>query len=622
MMFKKDYTHLPVVLEAKDLSVSFRNGKSWQTPVNRVNFKLYEGETLGIVGESGSGKTLTSLSVIGLLSSAARTSGELLFDSQRYGKIDLLKIPIKRWRNIRGSEISMIFQEPMSSLNPVFSCGEQVIEAILRHEKVSVKQARKRTLALFDQVRLPTPSRIFKSYPHEISGGQKQRVMIAMALACKPSVLIADEPTTALDVTVQAKILELLQDLREDLKTSILFITHDLGVVGQMSDQIMVMKKGVVVEQNTVWNIFSNPRQPYTKGLLACRPRLYPKLKHLPVVHDFLEEPGETPEKTKKAKYQSVGEAIIMNAQTDEDLRKEHKLLITQAPILKVVGLKKYFPVKKKWYRKEQEWVRALDEVSFEVYPGETLGLVGESGCGKSTLARCLLRLIAPTAGTISFQDRDITQIKAGKLRPLRKDIQIIFQDPYASLNPRITIGESIVEPMRVHKIFANNAERKDAAIDLLEQVDLSSTHFNRYPHEFSGGQRQRICIARTLALQPKFIICDESVSALDVSIQAQVLNLLNALKKKYKLTYIFISHDLAVVKFLADRIMVMNGGKIEEISFGEDIYAKPKTAYTQTLVSSIPKGDLQDIHKALLRRNRPKKTDGKAGGGNRPQKN
>ncbi len=603
-MFSKEYDNLSVIFEAKNLTISFKDESNGaKQPVHNINFKVHQGETLGIVGESGSGKTLTSLAIIGLLSRSANISGELLFQSKHFGKVDLLKLTPRQWRKLRGDEISMIFQEPMSSLNPVFNCGNQVTEAIFLHEKVSVKEAKRRTLQLFEQVQLPNPSRIFKAYPHELSGGQKQRVMIAMALACKPSILIADEATTALDVTVQAHILKLLQKLRNERNTSIVFITHDLGVVAEVADRIMVMRKGEVIENNTVWDIFSNPRQPYTKGLLACRPRLYPKLSELPVINDFLIPEEHSTVVDVRPKYGSVGEAIIMTAQPEAELRTRYENIIKQEPILKASNIYMKFPIKKGWFKKEHEWINAVNGVSFDVYPGETLGLVGESGCGKSTLARCLLRLQEPTEGTITFEGRDVTKMNANELRALRKNIQVIFQDPYASLNPRISVGETIMEPMRVHKVLANDSERKDKVIELLEQVELSSEHFNRYPHEFSGGQRQRICIARTLALKPKFIICDESVSALDVSIQAQVLNLLNALKKKYNLTYIFISHDLAVVKFISDRIMVMSKGKIEELAFAEDIYSNPQSDYTKNLINAIPKGDPDDIRKAIIKR-------------------
>ncbi len=605
-MHFKEQNDAPVIFEAKDLSVLFGQGASQLSAVDNISFKLHKGETLGIVGESGSGKTLTILSLMGLLPAAGRVSGELWFYSKTYGKVNLLTLTPRQWRELRGGEISMIFQDPMSSLNPVFSCGNQVLETILLHERVSVREAKRRTLELFEQVQLPRPARIFKAYPHEISGGQKQRVMIAMALACKPTILLADEPTTALDVTVQAHVLELLQRLRSERDTSIIFITHDLGVVAEIADRIMVMYKGKIEEQSSVWDIFSNPRQPYTKGLLACRPRLDLKLKQLPVVSDFV-QPSQGQQGlasgNSDAKYNSVGEAIMMNVQPEEEMRARHELLIAQEPILRIENLKVRFPAKKTWFGKVEEYFTAVDDVSVSIYPGETLGLVGESGCGKSTLARCLLRLVEPCGGSIFFEGRDITKIPPNELRQLRKNMQIIFQDPYASLNPRISIGEAIMEPMRVHKVLANNAERKERAIELLEQVELSSEHFHRYPHEFSGGQRQRICIARTLALKPKFIICDESVSALDVSIQAQVLNLLNTLKEKYNFTYVFISHDLAVVKFISDRIMVMNKGKIEEVAFAEDIYAKPQKEYTKKLIAAIPKGDPDDIRKALIKR-------------------
>ncbi|MFN3316205.1 MAG: dipeptide ABC transporter ATP-binding protein, partial [Raineya sp.] len=464
----------------------------------------------------------------------------------------------------------------------------------------SKEEAKKRTIALFDKVKLPDPERIFKAYPHEISGGQKQRVMIAMALSCEPALLIADEPTTALDVTVQAEVLKLIQELRDELGMAVIFITHDLGVIAEISDKIMVMYRGTVVEKNDTWELFYNPVNPYTKGLLACRPRANMKMKTLPVVADFMEV-NEAGEIVEKHKYGSIGEAILMTLESDEDISDRKKELTLQTkPLLEVRNLKKYFPVKTKGIFKSQvvEYKKAVDDITFNVYPGETLGLVGESGCGKTTLGRMLLNLIPATEGEVIFNGVNIHSLKAKELRALRKDMQIIFQDPYSSLNPRLTVGAAIMEPMQIFGIGKNDKERKEKVIDLLETVNLKASHFNHYPHEFSGGQRQRIAIARALAVEPKFVVCDESVSALDVSVQAQVLNLLNELKEKYHFTYIFISHDLSVVRFMADRILVMNKGKIEEIGYSEDIYNSPQQEYTKRLISSVPESDLEEIRK------------------------
>ncbi len=616
------------VLEVHGLSVEFTNDHGITKAVDNISFNIRQGETLGIVGESGSGKSVTSLSLMRLISNPPGeiTDGEVIFHSKKYGAIDLLQISEKQMRSIRGDEISMIFQEPMTSLNPAYTCGDQVMESILLHEGVSMKEAKHRTIDLFKRLFKPRDKdnvredhlapdyetkhierckHIFRSYPHQLSGGEKQRVMIAMALSCKPSILIADEPTTALDVTVQAEILELMTELRHDKDTATVFITHDLGVIAEIADRILVMYQGNIVEQGPVWDIFAKPRHPYTKGLLACRPRLDIKLRTLPVVSDFMQTDakGRIVDST-EVKFQSVGEAIMKNYQSEDELRFRHDGLVKQEPILSIRNLKTYFPETKNWLGKPKTFIQAVDDVSFDVYPGEILGVVGESGCGKTTLSRSILRLVESTAGQIIFDGKDITKLNESQMRRLRRDIQIIFQDPYGSLNPRMNIGEAIMEPMRVHHVLSSDKERKKKVYELLETVGLSGeVHFNRYPHQFSGGQRQRICIARTLALQPKFIICDESVSALDVSVQAQVLNLLNQLKDQYNLTYMFISHDLAVVKFIADRVMVMNKGKIEEVSFAEDVYKNPRTEYTKTLIKAIPKGDLEDIRKAQMRR-------------------
>jgi peptide/nickel transport system ATP-binding protein len=587
-----------VLLEVKNLVTEFRIENETVKAVNDISFTLSRGETIGIVGESGSGKSVTSLSVMRLIPNPPGriTQGEILYHTDQ-GAVDLTKLTEKQMRAFRGNEIAMIFQEPMTSLNPVFTCGEQVMEAILLHQKCSKREAEDRTLQLFKEVQLPRPEAILKSYPHQLSGGQKQRVMIAMAMSCKPSVLIADEPTTALDVTVQATILDLMVKLQREHHMGILFITHDLGVIAELADKVIVMYKGKIVEQGPVLDIFENPKHPYTKGLLACRPPLDKRLKWLPTVADFMttDAGGQLIEQVT-----SVYELRDTLSITPEERALAHKKLYAQAPILEVKNIQTFFPLKKNLFGKPLTYVRAVDDVSFEVFPGETLGLVGESGCGKTTLGRTILRLIEPTAGEIIFEGKNLTALTPKEMREIRKDIQIIFQDPYSSLNPRITIGQAIMEPMQVHGILEDDYARKNRVIELLQRVNMNESHFYRYPHEFSGGQRQRICIARALALKPKFIICDESVSALDVSIQAQVLNLLNELKREFDFTYIFISHDLSVVKFMSDRMVVMNKGKIEEIGDADEIYNNPRSEYTKRLISAIPKGRVEDIRKAI----------------------
>ncbi len=602
----KNLREKEVNLQVNNLRTYFHTEAGVVKAVDDVSFKLRKGETVGIVGESGSGKSVSSISIMRLIQSPPGRieGGEAIFHSPEFGPVDLLKLSEKEMQRIRGNEISMIFQEPMSSLNPVYTCGNQVMEAIMLHQNVSSKVAKQKTIEWFEKVRLPRPEHIFTSYPHEISGGQKQRVMIAMALSCQPSILIADEPTTALDVTVQATVLELLRNLRDEFDTSILFITHDLGVIAELADRVIVMYRGKIVEQGIVFDVFSNPQHPYTKGLLACRPRLDMKMKVLPVVSDFMktDETGTIVEVEQK--YASVGEAILMNFIDEDEVREKQETFMKQPPLLEVKGLKAWFPMKKNLFGKTTEYVKAVDDVNFNVYPGETVGLVGESGCGKTTLGRTILRLIEPTGGEVIYDGRNIREYSPKEMRMLRKDVQMIFQDPYSSLNPRITVGEAIMEPMRIHRVGQNETDRRNKVVELLETVSLRPEHFNRYPHEFSGGQRQRICIARTLALNPKFIICDESVSALDVSVQAQVLNLLNHLKEEFKFTYVFISHDLSVVKFMADRIIVMNKGVIEEMGFAEDIYEKPQKEYTKNLINSIPKADLEEIRKRYFARN------------------
>ena len=575
------------ILELKNLHTEFTTEDGIVQAVKGVSFDLKRGETIGIVGESGSGKSVTSLSIMRLLSKAGRiSSGEILFHPNDNSTVDLAKIPENELRKFRGNDIAMIFQEPMTSLNPVIKCGDQVAEALIIHKNFSKKVAREKTIFLFEKVKLPRPEQLYDSYPHQISGGQKQRVMIAMAMSCDPSILIADEPTTALDVTVQATILELMKQLQQEKNMGMLFITHDLGVIADIADKVVVMYKGRVVENGTVEQIFNNPQHPYTKGLLACRPPLHKRLKKLPTIKDFMNENADG---TFTEISQSVNESLRNLEVSTTEIAAQRKEIYSKNPILKVEQLCTWFPIRKGVFGKVNGHVKAVDEISFDVYPGETLGLVGESGCGKTTLGRSIIRLIEPTSGKVIFKGEDFASLSGGHLRRMRKNIQIIFQDPYSSLNPRMTVGNAIIEPMQVHKMHGSDEARQRKVIELLERVNMNASHYNRYPHEFSGGQRQRICIARALALEPEFIICDESVSALDVSIQAQVLNLLNELKRDFNFTYIFISHDLSVVKFMSDRMIVMNKGKIEEMGDPEEIYYHPKSDYTKRLIAAIP---------------------------------
>ncbi len=580
------------LLEIRDLRINFASDEGEVQAVKGISFDLFRGETLGIVGESGSGKSVTSLSIMRLIPTPPGKieSGSITYYTTDNQPINLLELSEKELQKIRGNDIAMIFQEPMTSLNPVMRCGHQVDEALMLHKKWNRAEAKKETLSLFEKVRLPNPERMYNAYPHELSGGQKQRIMIAMAMSCKPDILIADEPTTALDVTVQKTILELMSDLKTEIDASVLFITHDLGVIAEIADRVLVMYKGEIVEQGTVAEIFKNPQHPYTKGLLACRPPLDFRMKKLPVVADFMEVIKTENEIQIIEKQYSIHDVIDKYKITNEDTQARLDKLFLQEPLLKVENLKTYFPIKTNWFGKTSEYVKAVDDVSFDVFKGETLGLVGESGCGKTTLSRTLLQLTKTTSGHIFYENTDLTTLSNAQMRPLRKDISIIFQDPYSSLNPRMTIGNAIIEPMQVHSLYENNKIRKERVIHLLETVGMEAKHYDRYPHEFSGGQRQRIVIARTLSLDPKFVICDECVSALDVSVQAQVLNLLMELREKLDLTYIFISHDLSVVKLMSDRMMVMNKGKIEEIGIADDIYNNPQTEYTQRLIAAIPK--------------------------------
>ncbi|MCC3156094.1 ABC transporter ATP-binding protein [Hymenobacter sp. 15J16-1T3B] len=659
-----------VLLDVRDLTIDFASQYGLTRAVEGVSFQLRAGETVAIVGESGSGKSVTSLAMLGLIAMppGRLSGGEARFQSEALGReVDLLRLSETELQRVRGNEISFIFQEPMTSLNPVHTCGAQVVEALRLHTTLSKQEAEARTIELFTEAQLPRPEKIFKSYPHEISGGQKQRVMIAMAMACQPAVLIADEPTTALDVTVQARILQLIDDLRRQRNTAVLFITHDLGVVAEIADRILVMYRGKVVEQGKVLDIFTNPQHPYTKGLLACRPKLSLGRKKLPTVADFMQEDASGSfSVTEAAVLQSpaneVAAQTVESPQNSEDIGKlfpvEHSAVprldntfegfenaplletgqlppaassapvnfvpadtsapsfseigaedssATAAPagevLLRVQDLRVHYPVRKGFFGRATEVVRAVDGVSFDVRRGETVGLVGESGCGKTTLGRTLLRLVEPTSGSILFEGDDWAKLSTGELRRRRRDFQMVFQDPYAALNPMLTVGEAILEPMRVHNVGGTKAQQKARVLELLRTVGLKEEHYLRYPHEFSGGQRQRICIARALALQPKCIICDESVSALDVSVQAQVLNLLNDLKRDFGITYLFITHDLSVARFMSDRLLVMNAGQIVEQGNAADIYANPQHEYTKRLLAAIPKDSPEDIRAAVARR-------------------
>jgi len=548
------------LLSVSNLKIGFRQGEAIKTAVEGISFSLNPGESLGIVGESGSGKSITSLAIMGLLPpNAVIQEGEVQLELDKGKPLDLLNASDDKIRSLRGKTISMIFQEPMSALNPLEKCGAQVAEAIKVHKKLSKSELKEQVLKLFERVELPDPERAYDAYPHEISGGQKQRVMIAMAVSCEPKLIIADEPTTALDVTVQGKILTILQKLCSDFNTALIFITHDLGVVSKVSDKLLVMRKGQVIERGSTHDVLHRPKEEYTRALIECRPRLDFSPYRLPI----------------------VGQDKIETApNVKPDLEKE---------LLKVENLNLSFAMKKDWLGKPTAYFKALQDINFHVLQGETLGLVGESGCGKTTLGRSLIKLVPIDSGSIKYQGTELAGMSEKEFKFFRKKIQIVFQDPYGSLNPRFTVGESISEPMIYHKITSGRKEARSRAMDILDKVGLEKAAFSKYPHEFSGGQRQRVCIARALSVNPEFLICDESVSALDVSVQAKVLNLLNDLKEELNLTYIFISHDLSVVKYMSDRVMVMRKGKVVEIQNANELYKNPESDYTKELIQAIP---------------------------------
>ncbi|WP_414587562.1 ABC transporter ATP-binding protein [Scytonema sp. PCC 10023] len=622
------------ILDVRNLQVEYSGDTKIVKAVDGISFELNRGETLGIVGESGSGKSVTSLAIMGLIQNPGRVSGgEIWFRPQENSPpINLAQLPSEQIQVHRGGDIAMIFQEPMSSLNPVYTIGFQITEAILRHQNVSASEARRLAIAGLQEVKLlpsdealrqqyletwkhtsfgsSTPNEqkiaqlvkehkeaILERYPHQLSGGQLQRVMIAMAISCNPLVLIADEPTTALDVTVQATILDLLRELQQRREMAMIFITHDLGLISEIADKVAVMYRGKIVEYNSADQIFANPQHPYTKGLVACRPTLNRRPHKLLTVSDYMNV-EETP----------TGDLLIQAKQpeqpvevTTQEINQRLQILEQQQPLLQVRELKVGFPVKGV-FGGTKRYFMAVNNVSFDVKKGETLGLVGESGCGKTTLGRTLIRLIEPMGGQILFEGQDITNLKGKPLQQLRREMQIIFQNPFSALDPRFKVGEAIMEPLVIHSIGKTKQQRRERVAYLLERVGLTVDAMNRYPHQFSGGQRQRICIARSLALNPKFIICDESVSALDVSVQAQVLNLLKELQDEFGLTYIFISHDLSVVKFMSDRILVMNRGEIVEQGTAESIYREPKEEYTQKLIASIPTGSAERVRQRQVR--------------------
>jgi len=559
-----------MICSVNNLTIKLKEESSSRIIVRDISFSLEPGVSMGIVGESGSGKTITALSLLKLLPPRMFISdGQIHWHGSRNQDVDLAMLDDKEIQKIRGRQISMIFQEPMTSLNPSLRCGWQIREAVSLHLGESPKRIMSQTLQLLKEVQLPSDKVFYNKYPHQLSGGQRQRIMIAMALAGNPSLLIADEPTTALDVTVQKKILDLLDDIRRNRGMSMLFISHDLGVIRQICENALVMYQGEVVESGRVDDLFDDPQHPYTRGLISCRPMLGSRPVRLPTLADFLSPSPDAGEP-------EPGPAISQATHAEE------------VPLLKVTDLHTRYVLKKSFFGKPLRSLEAVDHVSFHVCQGETLGLIGESGCGKSTLGRTLIGLIRSRKGEILYRGESVTKLRGKQLNEYRRKVQFIFQDPFSSLNPTMKIGPSIMEVMRVHGIHSSRKHRLEAALGMLDDVGLPGEFFNRYPHEFSGGQRQRIGLARALATGPELIICDESVSSLDVSVQAQILNLLNELKDKLKLTYIFISHDLAVVKYMAARILVMKDGRLVEQGPSNDLFLHPETDYTRELINSI----------------------------------
>jgi peptide/nickel transport system ATP-binding protein len=552
-------------VKVQDFSLSIKG----KTILKNISFEIKTNEIVAMVGESGSGKSLTALSLLGLLPTEKNSieSGSIQFNNK-----ELLNLDESQWRTIRGNQISMVFQEPQSSLNPTMCCGHQVEEIIKEHykNKYSADERKSKVINAFDRVKLPNPERIYSAYPHEISGGQKQRVMIAMALMNEPSLLIADEPTTALDVQVQKEIIDLLKELQQEYKMSILFISHDLSLVSQLADKIVVLYQGSVVEIGTPQEIFKTPKEQYTRALIQARPKPNKRLKKLPTIEDF--------------KLKVIEEELVSLKERNKRLEK----IYAQEPLLSVRNLNKTYTSRNGFFGKQEKFT-AIDDLSFDLYPGETLGLVGASGCGKSTLGKALVYLNKPSKGEIFYKGKSLSKLNSSEIRRLRTEVQFIFQDPYAALHPQKKIGNAILEPIEAHQILPLN-KRKNRVIDLLDQVGLNQSYFNRYPHELSGGQRQRVVIARALAVDPSVLICDESVAALDISVQAQVLNLLNELQEKLKLSYLFISHDLSVVQFISDKIMVMDRGEIVEYKEADELYRNPQEKATQKLIRAIPK--------------------------------